>query len=34
MMALDWTIDLKPLEEVDAFFREMILKDGEVIYAE
>lgn len=34
MMALDWHIDLKPLEEVDAFFREMILKTGEVIYAE
>ncbi len=34
MMALDWPIDLKPLEEIEQFFREMILKKGEVIYAE
>jgi predicted nucleotidyltransferase len=34
MMALDWPVDLKPLEEVDDFFRQMILKQGEVIYAE
>jgi predicted nucleotidyltransferase len=34
MMALDWAIDLKPLEEVDDFFRKMILQKGEVIYAE
>jgi len=34
MMALDWPVDLKPLEEVDDFFREMIFKQGEVIYAE
>lgn len=34
MMALDWPVDLKPLEEVDTFFREMILNHGEVIYAE
>ncbi|MDZ7314003.1 MAG: nucleotidyltransferase domain-containing protein [candidate division KSB1 bacterium] len=34
MMALDWPIDLKPLEEVDKFFREMILTKGEVIYVE
>jgi len=34
MMALDWPVDLKPLEEVDAFFREIILKEGEVIYVE
>jgi predicted nucleotidyltransferase len=34
MMALDWPIDLKPLEEVDEFFREMILKKGEVIHGE
>jgi len=34
MMALDWPVDLKPLEEVDEFFRESILANGEVIYAE
>lgn len=34
MMGLDWPIDLKPLEEVDDFFREKILADGEEIYAE
>jgi predicted nucleotidyltransferase len=34
MMALDWPIDLKPLEEVDDFFRKMILQKGELIYAE
>ena len=34
MMALDWQIDLKPLEEVDDFSREMILQKGKVIYAE
>ncbi|MCI0691532.1 nucleotidyltransferase domain-containing protein [candidate division KSB1 bacterium] len=34
MMALDWPIDLKPLEEVDDFFRKMVLQKGELIYAE
>jgi predicted nucleotidyltransferase len=34
MMELDWPVDLKPLEEVDDFFRETIFKNGEVIYAE
>jgi len=34
MMALDWPVDLKPLEEVDEFFRETILANGEVIYVE
>jgi len=34
MMALDWPVDLKPLEEVDEFFREIILKEGEVVYVE
>jgi predicted nucleotidyltransferase len=34
MMALDWPIDLKPLDEVDDFFRKIILQKGEVIYAE
>lgn len=34
MMALDWPVDLKPLEEIDDFFREMIIKQGEVIHAE
>lgn len=34
MMALDWPVDLKPLEEVDDFFRKMILQKGELIYAE
>ena len=34
MMGLDWPVDLKPLEDVDAFFREKILAEGEVIYAE
>jgi predicted nucleotidyltransferase len=33
MMALDWPVDLKPLEEIDEFFRELILQKGEVIYA-
>ncbi len=34
MMALDWPVDLKPLEEVDDFFRETIIANGEVIYVE
>ncbi len=34
MMALDWPIDLKPWEELNDFFREMILKRGEVLYEE
>jgi predicted nucleotidyltransferase len=34
MMALDWPVDLKPLEEVDDFFHKLILQIGEVIYAE
>jgi predicted nucleotidyltransferase len=33
MMAMDWPIDLKPLEEVDDSFRSMILRKGEQIYA-
>jgi predicted nucleotidyltransferase len=34
LMALDWPVDLKPWEEVDDFFRKIILQKGEVIYAE
>jgi predicted nucleotidyltransferase len=34
MMSLDWPVDLKPLEELDEFFRELIFQQGEVIYAE
>ena len=34
MMAMDWMVDLKPLEEVDEFFRSAILDRGELIYAE
>ncbi|NUO80956.1 nucleotidyltransferase domain-containing protein [candidate division KSB1 bacterium] len=34
MMALDWPVDLKPWEELDDFFREMIEKRGEVLYEE
>lgn len=32
MTALDWPTDVKPWEELDEFFREMILKRGEVLY--
>jgi predicted nucleotidyltransferase len=34
MMAADFPIDLKPLEELDEVFRDMITKKGELIYAE
>jgi predicted nucleotidyltransferase len=34
MMAMDWPVDLKPLEKVDDSFRAMILEKGEVIYAD
>ena len=34
MMAMDWFTDLKPLEEVDDFFRSRIVEEGEVIYKE
>ena len=33
LMALDRPIDLKPLEEIEASFREKILQKGEVLYA-
>ncbi|MFQ6093713.1 MAG: nucleotidyltransferase family protein [bacterium] len=32
MLALNWPIDLKPLEEIDGLFREMILKREKIIY--
>jgi predicted nucleotidyltransferase len=34
MMALDWPVDLKPLEDIDDYFRETILREGEVLYVE
>ncbi len=34
MMALEWPVDLKPWEDLSEFFREMILKRGEVLYEE
>lgn len=34
MMAIDHPTDLKPWEELDDFFREMILKRGEILYEE
>ena len=34
MMSMDLPIDLKPLEELDDLFRDMINKKGELIYAE
>jgi len=33
MMSMDWLIDLKPLEDLDDSFRDMIFKKGEQIYA-
>lgn len=33
MMAADFPIDLKPLEELDDVFRDLIKKNGELIYA-
>ena len=33
MMAVDFPIDLKPLEELDDVFRDLIEKNGELIYA-
>lgn len=33
MMAVDFPIDLKPLEELDDVFRDLIKKNGELIYA-
>ena len=34
MMEIDWPIDLKPLEGLDGLFRELVIKRGELIYAE
>ena len=34
MMSMDWLIDLKPLEELDDSFRDMIFKKGEQIYTD
>ena len=34
MMGLDWSIDLKPLEEVDDLFRDKIINKGKQIYVE
>ena len=34
MMAMDWPTDLKPLEELNDFFRSRIVEEGEVLYAE
>jgi predicted nucleotidyltransferase len=34
MMTFDWPIDLKPFEELDDFFRCVILEKGEIIYVE
>lgn len=34
MMTLPFPVDLKPLEEVDPLFKEMIFKYGKVIYEE
>lgn len=34
MMTLEWPTDLKPIEEMDAFFRLRILESGELLYAE
>ena len=34
MMAVDFPIDLKPIEELDDYFRDMIHQKGELIYAE
>ncbi len=33
MMSMDWSVDLKSLEEVDDSFRSMIIRKGEQIYA-
>jgi predicted nucleotidyltransferase len=32
MMAVDWPVDLKPLEELDAPFRDAILAKGTILY--
>ena len=32
IMALNWPIDLKPLEDIDGLFREMIMQRGKIIY--
>ncbi len=32
MLSLPFLVDLKPLEDVDAFFRKRILESGKVIY--
>jgi hypothetical protein len=34
MMAMDWLIDLRPCEDLDDAFRDMVVKKGEQIYAE
>jgi predicted nucleotidyltransferase len=34
MMAMDWPIDLKPLDDLDDSFRDMVIDKGELIYAE
>jgi predicted nucleotidyltransferase len=34
MMSMDWPIDLKPYEDLDGFFRDSVMRKGELIYAE
>jgi predicted nucleotidyltransferase len=34
MMVLDWPVDLKPWEELDDAFRDLIAEKGEVLYEE
>ena len=32
MLTMDWPVDLKPLEEIKGFLKEMISKRGKVVY--
>ncbi|MFQ5753486.1 MAG: nucleotidyltransferase family protein [bacterium] len=32
IMALDWPVDLKPLEELEKYFKERILQQGRILY--
>jgi predicted nucleotidyltransferase len=32
MMALDWPVDLKPLEDVEPEFRERVLREGIILH--
>ena len=34
MLAIDWPVDLKPLEEIEPSFAEHVIRSGKIIYEE